>query len=162
MKNVLGFVVVMGLVGAPVAVVQATDIEPVESAMVSNGVEVVVKTAKTEIDGDDLAVDELLKIAAFEEESLRIAAVEVMGEIANTRARAALGIVLYGNSMGTVRAAAADQLAKFQDGETVFTLALALETEKDHEVRDVIAANLEKCLSIDTDAASITVAKVVE
>jgi hypothetical protein len=157
MKNVLALVVLLAAASA-----HASEIEEVDSAMVSNGSPVVVKVATTEIDGDDLAVDELLKIASFEEESLRIAAVEVMGEIANARARAALGIVLYGNSMGTVRAKAADELAKWNDGETVFTLALALETERDHEVRDVIAANLEACLTVDAEAPGVAVAKAAD
>ncbi len=112
------------------------------------------RTAVTEFDGNDYAVDELLKIAFNEEESLRIAAVEVMGDMGTPRARAALGIVLYGNSMGTVRATAADQLGNLGDGESVFTLALALDSEKDAEVRDVITAHSEKSLpSVDAPVA---------
>ena len=102
--------------------------------------------------GDDKAVDELLKICGTEEESLRIAAVQVLAEIGTPRAKAALGIVLYGNSMGTVRAAAADQLGNLGDGDSVYTLALALDSERDVEVRDVITPNLEKNLPTATDA----------
>lgn len=114
--------------------------------------------AATEVDGNDLAVDELLKIAFNEDESLRIAAVQVMGDIATPRARAALGIVLYANSMGTVRATAADQLGNMGDGEAVFALALALETERDVEVRDVIAANVERNMPSENTAPGLQVA----
>lgn len=143
--------------GAVMEVVVETNESPVRqmagdigSHFVSNGQNVIVKSARTEVDGNDLAVDELLKIASYEDESLRIAAVEVLGEIATPRARAALGIVLYRNSMGTVRASAAEQLGAMGDGETIFTLALALETERDGEVRDVIAANIERNLQQET------------
>lgn len=168
----IGFVVAMAMVlfSGPAAMAQKavaisavpgseSTIEDISSeGAVSNGVRVVVKAARTEIDGNDLAVDELLKIASFEEESLRLAAVEVMGEIGTPRAKAVLGIVLYGNSMGTVRAAAADQLGAFGDGETLFALALALEKERDSEVRDVIASNLERGLRMD--GAGVPVAAV--
>lgn len=143
--------------GSIIDVVVETEESPVRqmagdigSAFVSNGKNVIVKSARTEVDGNDLAVDELLKIASYEDESLRIAAVEVLGEIATPRARAALGIVLYRNNMGTVRATAAEQLGALGDGETIFTLALALETERDGEVRDVIAANIERNLEKET------------
>lgn len=129
-----------------------------DSGMVSNGKPTVSKGAQTDVDGSDLAVDELLKIASFEEESLRLAAVKVMGEYATPRARAALGITLYGNSMGTVRAAAAEELANYGDGETVFTLALALETERDQEVWEVIAANLERNLTVEPTRPGVEVA----
>ena len=118
----------------------------------------VARAVATEVDGNDLAVDELLKIAFNEDESLRIAAVEVMGDMKTPRARAALGIVLYGNSMGTVRASAADQLGNLGDGECVFALALALETERDVEVRDVIAANVEKNLPSENAQPALQVA----
>lgn len=110
---------------------------------------VLARVTATEIDGNDLAVDELLKIATNEEESLRLAAVEVLGEMASTRARAVLGVILYSNRMATVRAAAADQLGNFGDGESMYALALALEMEPDAEVRDVIVANLERNLPIE-------------
>jgi HEAT repeat protein len=129
--------------------------DPFEEVKPSTAVDTVkpilARVTATEIDGNDLAVDELLKIAASEEESLRLAAVEVLGEMASTRARAVLGVVLYSNGLPTVRAAAADQLGNFGDGESVFALALALEMEHDSEVRDVIAANLERNLPIEPE-----------
>lgn len=112
-----------------------------------------------QVDGNDLAVDELLKIAFNEDESLRIAAVQVMGDMGTGHARAALGIVLYGNSMGTVRAAAADQLGNLGDGESVFALALALETERDDEVRDVINANVAKSLPSENTERKVAVSR---
>lgn len=142
MKNVLIAAIVLA---APVA--YAGEAIITNAAVVPTVHPIVAKGSVTEFDGNDFAVDELLKIAFNEEESLRIAAVEVMGEIGNPRARACLGIVLYGNSMGTVRAAAADQLGNMGDGESVYALALALDSEKDDEVRDVIEANIEKNLS---------------
>ena len=129
----------------------ATD--PFEEVKVSSAVDtlrpVIARVTATELDGNDLAVDELLKIATEEDESLRLAAVEVLGEMASTRARAVLGVILYSNRMATVRAAAADQLGNFGDGESMFALALALERERDGEVRDVITANLERNLPVE-------------
>ena len=113
---------------------------------------VVARASATELDGDDLAVDELLKISNQEAEDLRLAAVEVLAELSSTRARAVLGVILYSNSMPTVRAAAADKLGDFGDGEALYALALALEMERDAEVRDVIAANLERNLPVDEEA----------
>ena len=119
------------------------------SAAVAMVKPVIARASATEIDGNDLAVDELLKIASNEDEGLRLAAVEVLGEMGSTRARAVLGVILYSNRLATVRASAADQLGNLGDGEAVFALALALEMEKDAEVRDVIAANLERNLPIE-------------
>lgn len=123
--------------------------EVVESAAVETAKPVVVHASATELDGADLAVDELLKIANTEEESLRMAAVEVLAEMGSTRARAVLGVILHTNRMATVRAAAADQLGNLGDGESIFALALALEMERDAEVRDVIQANLERNLPVE-------------
>ena len=127
--------------------------DPFQEAKPTRAVEtsnpVLARVTATEVDGNDLAVDELLKIATSEDESLRLAAVEVLGEMASTRARAVLGVILYSNRLATVRAAAADQLGNMGDGESVFALALALEMEHDTEVRDVIAANLERNLPLE-------------
>jgi len=127
-----------------------TDFEEVPDAVVATGRELPIKSSKTELDGDDMAANELLKIANSEEESLRVAAVQVLGEMGTPRAKACLGIVLYGNSMGTVRAAAADELGNIGDGEAVYTLAIALDTERDSEVRSVINANIERALPADS------------
>lgn len=121
------------------------------SAAVAMRKPVLARASATEVDGNDFAVDELLKIASNEDESLRLAAVEVLGEMGTTRARAVLGVILYSNRLATVRASAADQLGTLGDGEAVFALALALEMEKDSEVRDVIAANLERNLPIEPE-----------
>lgn len=121
------------------------------SAAVAMMKPVIARATATEIDGNDLAVDELLAIASQEDESLRLAAVEVLGEMGSTRARAVLGVILYSNRLATVRASAADQLGNFGDGEAMFALALALEMEKDSEVRDVIAANLERNLPVEPE-----------
>lgn len=126
-------------------------VESRPSAAVAMVKPVLARATATEIDGNDLAVDELLKIASHEDESLRLAAVEVLGEMGSTRARAVLGVILYSNRLATVRASAADQLGNLGDGEAVFALALALEMEKDAEVRDVIAANLERNLPIEPE-----------
>jgi HEAT repeat protein len=99
------------------------------SAAVAMVKPVIARASATEVDGNDFAVDELLKIASNEDESLRLAAVEVLGEMGSTRARAVLGVILYSNRLATVRASAADQLGNFGDGEAVFALALALEME---------------------------------
>lgn len=156
MKNILFAALAVSLVSLP-ALASETRIEP---AVVPSAHPTVARAVATEVDGNDLAVDELLKIAFNEEESLRVAAVEVMGDMATPRARAALGIVLYGNSMGTVRAAAADQLGNMGDGESVFALALALDSERDVEVRDVIAANVEKNLPSENPQPGMQVATV--
>lgn len=132
------------------------------SAAVPTAKPVVARATATEIDGNDLAVDELLKIAMNEEESLRIAAVEVLGEMSSVRARAVLGVILHANAMATVRAAAADQLGNLGDGESVLALALALDAERDPEVRDVISANLERNLKLEPlpEATPETVAPI--
>jgi HEAT repeat protein len=157
----IGMFVAVGLVflGAkPVIAAESGLEEVVSSAVPAKHTACAMRSAPTtDANGDDLAIDELLKITDNEEESLRIAAVQVLGEMATPRAKAILGVILYGNSMGTVRAAAADQLGNFGDGDSVFTLALALETERDAEVRDVIAANLERSLPAD-NAPAIKVA----
>ena len=118
-------------------VVAAVETDLPIMAMVSSGYE---------IDADEIAVDELLHIAGSEEESLRIAAVEVLGEMKTTRARAVLGVILYSNGLATVRAKAADQLGNLGDSESLFALALALEWEKNEEVRAVISANIDRNL----------------
>ena len=138
---------------ASVAFAEESVLEPVTpSAVVDTAKPVIARASATEIDGDDLAVDELLKIANYESEELRLAAVDVLAEMSSTRARAVLGVVLYSNSMPTVRAAAADKLGDYGDGEALYALALALEMERDAEVRDVIAANLERNLPVEEDA----------
>lgn len=121
------------------------------SGAVEAGRPELARATATELDGDDLAADELLKITVTEEESLRLAAVEVLGEMGSARARAVLGVVLHTNRMATVRAAAADQLGNRGDGESLFALALALETETDSEVRDVISANLARNLPVEPE-----------
>ena len=156
MKNILFAAAAVAMLAVP-AVAAETKIQ---TGVVPSAHPSVARAIATEVDGNDLAVDELLKIAFNEEESLRIAAVEVMGDMKTPRARAALGIVLYGNSMGTVRATAADQLGNLGDGESVFALALALETEHDVEVRDVIAANVEKNLPSENTQPGMQVASV--
>lgn len=137
----------MGLDAMAGTVDPLSDVRP--SAAVAMVKPVIARATATEIDGNDLAVDELLKIASNEDEDLRLAAVEVLGEMGSDRARAVLGVILYSNRLATVRAKAADQLGNLGDGEAVFALALALEMEKDAEVRDVIAANLERNLPIE-------------
>jgi HEAT repeat protein len=158
MKNLFTAVAVI-LLAVPVVKAAERSTIQVESGVVPSAKPNYTRGAVTEVDGNDLAVDELLKIAFSEEESLRIAAVQVMGDTGTPRARAALGIVLYGNSMSTVRAEAADQLGNLGDGESVFALALALETERDSEVRDVISANVERNLPSENDAPGIAVAR---
>lgn len=145
----------VGLVAAAAMAVDAFagTTDPLSDATVSANVEtskpVLARVTATEVDGNDLAVDALLEIANTEDESLRLAAVEVLGEMASARSRAILGVILYSNKLATVRAAAADQLGNLGDGEAVFALALALEMEADSEVRDVIAANLERNLPVE-------------
>lgn len=119
------------------------------SAAVPTSKPVVLLPSATELDGNDLAVDELFKIAMNEDESLRIAAVEVLGEMKSVRARAILGVILHANGTATVRAAAADQLGNLGDGESMLALAMALDVERDLEVRDVISANLERNLTLE-------------
>ncbi|HVO31770.1 MAG TPA: HEAT repeat domain-containing protein [bacterium] len=161
MKNgifAVGFAVL--LAGPALAIAVEPSVVGVATSTIQQETIRPVRTAVTEFDGNDYAVDELLKISFNEEESLRIAATEVLGDIGTPRARAALGIVLYSNSMGTVRATAADQLGNLGDGESVFALALALDAEKDAEVRDVITANIEKSLpNVD---GPVAVAQAVE
>ncbi len=130
-----------------------------ETASVPTGQERVVRARATEVAGNDLAVDELLRIARLEEESLRIAAVEVLGEMSSPRARAVLGVVLYSNTSPVVRAAAAHQLGRAGDGEAVFTLALALESERDAGVREVIASNVERNLALEEALPGVVVAQ---
>ncbi len=102
-----------------------------------------------EAEADDARVDEMFSAAEVEVRHVRIMAVEVLGELRTTRARAALGIVLYGNTIPEVRAAAARKLGAFADAPSVYTLALALESEKDESVRAVIAEEIEKNLPVE-------------
>ena len=119
------------------------------SAAVPTSKPVVLLPSATEVDGNDLAVDELHRIAMNEEESLRIAAVQVLGEMKSVRARAILGVILHANGFPTVRAAAADELGDLGDGESMLALAMALDVERNEEVRDVISANLERNLTLE-------------
>ena len=143
-----GVAVVVAVFGVK-AFAAAGVIEELPTAAVETENPVLARASASELDGDDYAVDELLKIATTEDEEFRIAAVEVLGEMASVRSRAVLGVILHSNPMATVRAAAADQLGNLGDGESLFALALALETEPDAEVRDVIQANIERNLPVE-------------
>lgn len=101
-----------------------------------------------QVDADDARVDEMFRVAEVDVRRVRLAAVEVLGELKTPRARASLGTVLYRNGIPDVRAAAARKLGAFRDAESVYTLALALEEESDAKVSAVIAEEIEKSLPI--------------
>lgn len=84
----------------------------------------------------DIAVDELLRISRTEEVDLRVAAVEVLGEIKTERAVATLGVILYENPYVQVRQTAAFVLGQIGTDNALEAIAVAMEYESDPQVRD--------------------------
>lgn len=98
-------------------------------------------------DHDEAQVIEIFSAASVEGERVRLAAVQVLGETRSARSRAALGVVLYGNAFPSVRSAAAHELGRMGDSASLYTLALALDDERDSTVRAVISAELERAMA---------------
>ena len=82
-----------------------------------------------------IAIDELLSISRTEELHLRVASVEVLGEIASERAVATLGVILYENPYVEVRQAAAFVLGQIGTNQAIEAIAVAMEYEADPSVR---------------------------
>lgn len=100
-----------------------------------------------DLEHDEAKVIEMFSAASVEAERVRLMAVQVMGEIRSARSRAALGIVLYGNAFPSARSAAARELGKIADAPSLYTLALALDDERDPAVREVITAELDRAMA---------------
>lgn len=83
----------------------------------------------------DIAIDELLRISRTEELDLRVASVEVLGEIASDRAVATLGVILYENPHVEVRQTAAFVLGQIGTPQAIEAIAVAMEYEAEPSVR---------------------------
>lgn len=93
-------------------------------------------------------VIELYSAATSDRPSIRIAAVEILGELRTERAGAALGIVLYTDSNPQIRILAARKLGSYHDPEALRILAVAHDLERDVAVRDVIAEEIARNLPL--------------
>ncbi len=99
--------------------------------------------------GDAPFVDEMLVTAETDAEGVRLAAVDLLAEFRTARSRAALGIVLFGNSLPAARSAAAEKLGAYGDAASLYALALAHQTETDELVRAVIETEIARNLPVE-------------
>lgn len=99
-------------------------------------------------------VIELYSAATSDRPSIRIAAVEILGELRTERAGAALGVVLYTDSNPEIRILAARKLGSYHDAEALRILAVAHDLERESVVRDVIAEEIAKNLPLTIALAS--------
>lgn len=93
-------------------------------------------------------VIELYSAAVSDRPAIRLAAVEILGELRTERAGAALGVVLYTDSSPAIRIVAARKLGAYHDAESLRILAVAHDLERDPAVRDVIAGEIAKNLPL--------------
>lgn len=116
----------------------------------AEGTPVMDRTPAIELTDDQAPVDELYDAAATAgNPKIRIACVEVLGDLRSARSRGALSQALYQNDESDVRAAAAKQLGRIGDEQSLYALALALESEPDPAVRAAIQAQLDHGLPVE-------------
>ena len=109
-------------------------------------------------DGDREQVIELYSSAQVESEKVRIGAVELLGKIPTDRAFAALRVILYTDTMPSVRTAAAKVLGDYGDLDSLDALVMALDTERDAAVRAAVQHEIDRNLPVELSPAYRSVA----
>lgn len=102
-----------------------------------------------EVEGDEYAVDALFAAASVDSERSRLEAVALLADMRTTRSRATLGIVMHGNTLASVRIAAARELARYGDEQSLFAIALASESERDSLVASVMQDTLDGAITAE-------------
>lgn len=121
-----------------------------DSAHDAEGTPVMARTPAIELTDDQEPVDDLYDAAATAgNPKIRIACIEVLGDLRSARSRGALGQALHENDDSDVRAAAAKQLGRIGDEQSLYALALALENEPDPAVRAAIQSQLDHGLPVE-------------
>lgn len=100
---------------------------------------------------DTLAVDGVFQLVKNPDRSIAAEAVDVLARLNTPDARAALSLVMCASTDAGLRARAADRFGDHPDAESVWVLAIALDNEKNAEVRDVLRANLERAAATQPD-----------
>lgn len=109
-------------------------------------------------DGDREQVIELYSSAQVESEKVRIGAVELLGKIPTDRAFAALRVILYTDTMPSVRISAAKVLGDYGDLDSLDALVMALDTERDATVRAEVQHEIDRNLPVELSPAYRAVA----
>jgi hypothetical protein len=116
----------------------------------AEGTPVLERTPAVELTDDQAPVDDLADAAATAGNTkIRIACIEVLGDLRSARSRGALSQALVQNDEAEVRTAAAKQLGRIGDEQSLYALALAIENEPDPAVRDAIQTQLDKTLPVE-------------